>query len=304
MTTVHPPKNDATDTAAAADPVIDIAAPQAGLPELGPDSILWNRFGDWRSAFVALSAGVLQIAHRDISRSLVQQSNVFDNEVARLVRSAFPIIRAVYEGPEVGSMIRDFHKDIKGTHPDGSRYHSLNPEVYYWAHATFVAMPYLLAGNFMPDMTRAEKAQLFQECRTWYSFYGVAEPDDAPKTYDEYVDYMDAMIDKLGPSETIDRSRIINGLTLDTPDPSVPKWAWKPIAPYVSKLLLWVAIGMIPDKLRDKLGWEWTKSDARRLKALSTGTRLVFSVLPRKARMVPIASRAFEKAEAEGGFHY
>lgn len=304
MTTVHPPKHDATDAAAAADPVTDIAAPQAGLPELGPDSILWNRFGDWRSAFVALSAGVLQIAHRDISRSLVQQSNVFDNEVARLVRSAFPIIRAVYEGPEVGSMIRDFHKDIKGTHPDGSRYHSLNPEVYYWAHATFAAMPYLLAGNFMPDMTRAEKEQLFQECRTWYSFYGVAEPDDAPKTYDEYVDYMDAMIDKLGPSETIDRSRIINGLTLDTPDPSVPKWAWKPVAPYVSKLLLWVAIGMIPDKLREKLGWEWTKSDARRLNALSTGTRLVFSVLPRKVRMVPIASRAFEKAEAEGGFHY
>ena len=73
------------------------AVDASGLPELGPDSILWQRFGDWRSLFVALSAGVLQIAQRDISRSLVQQSNVFDNEVARLVRSAFPIIRTVYE---------------------------------------------------------------------------------------------------------------------------------------------------------------------------------------------------------------
>ena len=123
------------------------------LPELGPDSILWQRFGDWRSAFVALSAGLLQIAQRDISRSLVQHSNVFDNEVARLVRSAFPIIRTIYEGPEVGVMIRDFHKDIKGTHPDGSRYHPLNPDVYYWAHATFAAMPYQLAGNFMDPLT-------------------------------------------------------------------------------------------------------------------------------------------------------
>ena len=71
------------------------------LPELGPDSILWQRFGDWRSAFVALSAGLLQIAQRDISRSLVQHSNVFDNEVARLVRSAFPIIRTclLYTSP-------------------------------------------------------------------------------------------------------------------------------------------------------------------------------------------------------------
>lgn len=269
------------------------------LPELGPDSILWQRFGDWRSLFVALSAGVLQIAQRDISRSLVQQSNVFDNEVARLVRSAFPIIRTVYEGPEVGAMIRDFHKDIKGTHPDGARYHSLNPEVYYWAHATFTAMPYLLAGNFMPDMTRTEREQLFQESRTWYSYYGVAEPEGAPKSYDEYVAYMDAMYDKLGPSETIDRSRIMNGLTLDPPDPSVPRWAWKPIAPYASKLLLWVSIGLLPEKVRNSLGLEWTKSDQRKLDIFARATRAVFSVLPRKARMVAIASRAFEKAEAK-----
>lgn len=279
--------------------VTDAAADADGLPELGPDSILWQRFGDWRSLFVALSAGVLQIAQRDISRSLVQQSNVFDNEVARLVRSAFPIIRTVYEGPEVGAMIRDFHKDIKGTHPDGSRYHSLNPEVYYWAHATFVAMPYLLAGNFMPDMTHAEREQLFQESRTWYSYYGVAEPEGAPKSYDEYVAYMDAMYDKLGPSETIDRSRIMNGLTLDPPDPSVPRWAWKPIAPYASKLLLWVSIGLLPEKVRNSLGLEWTKADQRKLNIFSRATRGVFSVLPRKARMVAIASRAFEKAEAK-----
>lgn len=279
--------------------VTDAAVDTDGLPELGPDSILWQRFGDWRSLFVALSAGVLQIAQRDISRSLVQQSNVFDNEVARLVRSAFPIIRTVYEGPEVGAMIRDFHKDIKGTHPDGSRYHSLNPEVYYWAHATFVAMPYLLAGNFMPDMTHAEREQLFQESRTWYSYYGVAEPEGAPKSYDEYVAYMDAMYDKLGPSETIDRSRIMNGLTLDPPDPSVPRWAWKPIAPYASKLLLWVSIGLLPEKVRNSLGLEWTKADQRKLNIFSRATRGVFSVLPRKARMVAIASRAFEKAEAK-----
>lgn len=296
MTTLKPSGSTAPAPAATAASEIDTA----NLPELGPDSILWQRFGDWRSMFVALSAGVLQIAQRDISRSLVQQSNVFDNEVARLVRSAFPIIRTVYEGPEVGAMIRDFHKDIKGTHPDGTRYHSLNPEVYYWAHATFTAMPYYLAGNFMPELSRAEREQLFQESRTWYSYYGVAEPENAPKTYDEYVKYMDAMYDKLGPSETIDRSRIMNGLTLDPPDPSVPRWAWKPVAPFASKLLLWVSIGLLPAKVRDNLGLEWTRSDQRKLNIFARATRRVFSMLPRKARMVPMASRAIEKAEAQG----
>lgn len=296
MTTLKPSGSTAPAPATTAESEIDTA----NLPELGPDSILWQRFGDWRSMFVALSAGVLQIAQRDISRSLVQQSNVFDNEVARLVRSAFPIIRTVYEGPEVGAMIRDFHKDIKGTHPDGTRYHSLNPEVYYWAHATFTAMPYYLAGNFMPELSRAEREQLFQESRTWYSYYGVAEPENAPKTYAEYVKYMDAMYDKLGPSETIDRSRIMNGLTLDPPDPSVPRWAWKPVAPFASKLLLWVSIGLLPAKVRDNLGLEWTRSDQRKLNIFARATRRVFSMLPRKARMVPMASRAIEKAEAQG----
>ena len=296
MTTLKPSGSTAPAPATTAASEIDTT----NLPELGPDSILWQRFGDWRSMFVALSAGVLQIAQRDISRSLVQQSNVFDNEVARLVRSAFPIIRTVYEGPEVGAMIRDFHKDIKGTHPDGTRYHSLNPEVYYWAHATFTAMPYYLAGNFMPELSRAEREQLFQESRTWYSYYGVAEPENAPKTYDEYVKYMDAMYDNLGPSETIDRSRIMNGLALDPPDPSVPRWAWKPVAPYASKLLLWVSIGLLPAKVRDNLGLEWTSSDQRKLNIFARATRGVFSVLPRKARMVPMASRAIEKAEAQG----
>ena len=270
------------------------------LPPLGPDSILWDRFGDWRSLFVALSAGLLQIAQKDISRSLVQQSNVFDNEVARLVRSAFPIIRTVYEGPEVGAMIRDFHKNVKGTHPDGSRYHSLNPEVYYWAHATFTVMPLLLEGKLSPAMTAKEKEQYFQESRTWYTFYGVAEPEGAPTTYNEYVEYMDRMYDTLGPSETIDRSRIVNGLTLDPPTPDVPRWLWKPIAPFAGKLLLWAAIGLLPTKVRDVVGLEWTDKDERRLNLFARGTRTLFAVLPRKARMVPIATRAFDRVEATG----
>lgn len=298
MTTVDPHPQADTSVEGAAARRDDATHDQ--LPPLGPDSILWDRFGDWRSLFVALSAGLLQIAQKDISRSLVQQSNVFDNEVARLVRSAFPIIRTVYEGPEVGAMIRDFHKNVKGTHPDGSRYHSLNPEVYYWAHATFSVMPLLLEGKMSPKMSRKEKEQYFQECRTWYTFYGVAEPDDAPTTYAEFVDYMDRMYETLGPSETIDRSRIVNGLTLDPPTPDVPRWLWKPIAPVAGKLLLWAAIGLLPEKVRDIVGLEWTAKDQRRLDIFSRGVRTVFSVLPRQARMVPIATRAYDKAEKTG----
>ncbi|AGP31331.1 oxygenase MpaB family protein [Corynebacterium terpenotabidum] len=288
MTTTTP------DTSSSSTPTAAPVPP----PALGADSILWQRFGDWRSLFGALYAGILQVSEKDISAALVQHSNVFDNEVARLVRSAFPIIHAVYEGENIGAMIRDYHRDIKGTHSDGTRYHSLNPAPFYWAHATFVAMPYVLAGTFMPAMTTAEKEQLFQESRTWYSYYGIAEPEGAPTTYSEYVEYMEKKIGSgLQRTETVDRSRILRQLTLDSPDPSVPDWLWRPIAPYAAKLLVWCAVGLLPQNLRDQFGWSWTKSDQRRFRIFSRTVRGLFTVLPRPVRMVPIAYRAIRRDE-------
>ncbi len=274
----------------------DLALQDTDLPQLGPDTVLWRRFGDWRSTFAALYAGLLQITHEDVSTALVQHSNVFDNEVARLLRSAFPIIRTVYEGEEVGAMIRDYHRDIKGHRNDGSRYHSLDPAVYYWAHATFAAMPYALAGNFMPPMTDEEKERLFQESRAWYRLYGVSEPEGAPRTYAEYEEYFDRVVEEqLDRQETVDRSRIVRALTLDSPLPWLPEWAWRPIAPGMRALLFWVAVGLLPETLRRKLGWSWTRSDAIRFTLFSRVVRGIFTVLPRRVRMVPIAERAFRR---------
>lgn len=296
MTTVHNGSNDTNRDYT--DDFSDEGVFATGLPELGPDSILWQRFGDWRSLFVALYAGTLQTAEKNISRALVQHSNFFDNEVARLVRSAFPIIRTVYEGEEVGHMIRDYHHGIKGELEDGTRYHSLNPEVYYWAHATFAAMPFALEGNFMPAMSDAEKEQLFQETRTWYSYYGVAEPKDAPKTYPEFVEYMNGYFDReIGQTDVIKRSRIVRRLDIDPPISGIPTWLWRPISPYIVSLLIWVTIGVMPPIVREKIGWTWSKSDQVRFTVFSRAVRGIFSVLPRKVRMVGIAEQAFKRAE-------
>ncbi len=197
-------------------------------------------------------------------------------------------------------MIRDFHRNIKGTHEDGTRYHSMNPEAFYWAHATFLLMPYVLAGKFSPALSDAEKEQLFQESRTWYSYYGVAEPKNAPTNYPEFEAYVeDFFQNNLHQTETFERSRIVRVLDMDPPLPWIPKWLWKPVSPYAARLLVWVTTGLLPQNLRDEFGWSWTQSDERRFKAFYRTVRAIFSVLPRKVRMVPIAERAFKRAEAQ-----
>lgn len=61
---------------------------------------------------------------------------------------------------------------------------------------------------------------------------------------------------------------------------------------------MWAATGLLPDQVRKALDWKWTKSDAVRFTLFSRTLRGIFSILPRKVRMVPIAERAFKKAEA------
>ena len=58
--------------------------------------------------------------------------------------------------------------------PDGGRYHALDPDVFYWAHATFWYGNIRCAEVFGPSITEAEKRQLFEESRAWYAMYGVS----------------------------------------------------------------------------------------------------------------------------------
>ena len=43
----------------------------------------------------------------------------------------------LFVADNAGLKVRDFHVNIKGDMPDGSRYHALDPDIYWWAHATF-----------------------------------------------------------------------------------------------------------------------------------------------------------------------
>ena len=70
----------------------------------------------------------------------MDHSVFFSDTAARLKRSLPPIFMTVYGANDdhPGRRVRDFHHEIKGQMPDGQRYHALDPETYYWAHATFV----------------------------------------------------------------------------------------------------------------------------------------------------------------------
>src|SRR5882724_10479882 len=96
-----------------------------GLAEpasLGPDSLTWRRFGDLRISLLMTWAGTLQAMHPVISTALLEHSDVFENPVARLLRSGGPIVDVVYAGPSAGARVRGYHRGIEGVDERGERY--------------------------------------------------------------------------------------------------------------------------------------------------------------------------------------
>lgn len=101
-----------------------------------------------------------------LGQGVLDHSVFFADTSARIKRSLPPIFRTVYgtDDANTGTQVRDFHREIKGDMPDGNRYHALDPETYYWAHATFVEQVLYFAdtasnGSLMPRRNRSTWVQ-------------------------------------------------------------------------------------------------------------------------------------------------
>ena len=104
---------------------------------------MWEHFG--RLPVYRLSNGLreamLQNMHPGLAAGVEHHSVFFEDPLARGRRSIGPIMSVVYGGPtshEWGKLVRSFHGSIKGVDKYGRRYSALNPETFFWAHATFV----------------------------------------------------------------------------------------------------------------------------------------------------------------------
>lgn len=161
-----------------------------GAP-VGPGSLLWETAGDPRSLIPGTGAGIMQLMLPGLGAGVTDHSNFFDDPYDRIFRSIPFIWGSIFaaddeEGAARGRQIRDFHPDIKGTDHHGRRYHALDPDVYWWAHATFTWEFFRARELYFPrPLSRARRDQLYAETVTWYRRYGVSERP-VPPTYDAF----------------------------------------------------------------------------------------------------------------------
>jgi uncharacterized protein (DUF2236 family) len=208
---------------------------------------------------------VLQNMLAELGQGVRDHSVFFDDTAARVKRSLPPIFMTVYgsDDDHPGRQVRDFHHQIKGDMPDGKRYHALEPETYYWAHATFVEQVLYFADTFVKRLTEDEKQQIYLESKTWYRRYGVSERS-MPAQYADFQRYWDHMLDRVVIAHPTAKYGV-GYVTKGFPCPNgVPPLMWRAVAVVFNPLAAFLTTGGLPPQARRLLNLPWSPRQERR----------------------------------------
>lgn len=266
---------------------------------LGPNSLTWKYFGDWRGLLQGPWAGSMQNMHPQLGAAVEEHSTFFRERWPRLLRSLYPIGGVVFDGdraPTTGAEVRDYHVTIKGVDAQGRRYHALNPDVFYWAHATFFVGTLIVAERFCGGITDAERRQLFDEHVQWYRMYGMSMRP-VPATWEDFQAYWDRMCREV--LEDNYATRAVLDLT-DLPKPPfapwIPDWLWRLQRRALAPFFVWLTVGLYEPPVRTLLGYEWSARDEWLHRRFGGLVRVVFALVPRRRRMHPRARTGWDRA--------
>jgi uncharacterized protein (DUF2236 family) len=267
---------------------------------LGSDSLTWRYFGDLRTGMMGVWIGAIQNMYPELGAGVEQHSSLLREPLQRVARSVYPILGVVYDGEraqQTGAQIKDFHHSIKGVDAAGRRYHALNPETFYWAHATFFMMVIKVAEYFCGGLTETEKHRLFDEHVQWYRMYGMSMRP-VPQSWEAFCEYWDHKC-----REELE----INQATRDVLYMRIPKPRYvlmpTPLWDQLFKPLVsgqrWIAAGLFDPAIREKAGMHWTPGDEALLRLFGKAVELTFLLVPDEIRLHPRALAGYRREQGQ-----
>ncbi|MFG3259232.1 oxygenase MpaB family protein [Streptomyces sp. NPDC048172] len=265
---------------------------------LGPETLTWKYFGDWRGVLLAPWAGAMQNMHPQLGAGVAEHSRFFEERWQRLLRSLYPIGGVVYDGPravETAHQVRGYHEGIKGVDARGRPYHALNPDVFYWAHATFFMLTVLVADRLGPGLTEDEKRRLFDEHVRWWRLYGMSMRP-VPESWEDFQAYWDRMAEEV--LEDNKPTRDVLDIRLIAKPPALrllPDPLWHALRGPQARLTVWFTVGLFPPAVRRRLGHVWTVRDERRLRRLGRAVHWGWKLVPPSRRYHPRARAGWER---------
>lgn len=252
---------------------------------LRPGSTAWRYFGSVRNVLLGPQILLLQVAHPVVGAGVLDHSRYQDEPWRRLLRTARSLTTVAYgDMPSAVAEVarlRAMHRTIKGVDAQGRRYHALNPEAYAWVHATLVRGAVEAQSLFGQGIPVSELPEYYEDMRGVGVLLGLRE-QDLPADLDAFDTYYDAVV-----RDRLETNQAVLDVLSSIRNPArpgvwyVPAVLWRPVARFVGDRAYLVAVGTLPEVLRDRFGLTWSDQQERRLRRFARRVRWELSlVLP------------------------
>lgn len=263
---------------------------------LGPESLHWRFAGDNRVMLLQVKAAVLQLMHPGLGAGVQFHSRFYGQSFEGITASVPAIQGMTYDWPDLGrtaAAIKSRHGAIRGVDDVGRRYSALAPETYFWGHATMFDMMAEAIDLFVQPLGRDDKDRLYLESLATYELYGVSTRD-VPKNWTAFREYFDHVCtDRL--EMTPAAAALLKAQNSPpTEVPGIPAPVYRLVRKSLGTTMWWLGLGRLHPAVRDRIGFEWTRRDDARLRALSGVVRSTWPLLPERARY----SREYREARS------
>lgn len=274
-----------------------VTDPETPPSPLGPDSVAWRVGGDRRAILAGGAALLLQVAHPVVGAGVKDHSNFREEPWKRLddtLQSLFSLIFAGDRALDEAARLRELHKTIKGVDRHGERYHALNPEAYWWVHATLFETMLRYKDMLGEEISTADQDRMYAEWRQLGRILGLRDRH-MPDTLGGFHDYFaDVVENRLEHNDSV--HDVLAALRLrDVPKPPVwfvPGVAWTAAKPLNREVLRLATAGLLPPRMREITGLKWTPADEKRFRLLGKLIGVVGNRAPARLRLYKIAYEA------------
>ena len=261
---------------------------------LDQHSVTWRLAGDARLLPFLGTAFLLQAAHPTIAAGVADHSNFKVDPFGRFQQSWGRVLEVVYaaDGDRVGAEVRGYHKQIKGTKPDGTSYHAYEPEAYFWVLASGYEALVVAAQRFMRPLAPGERRRFYDEMREVGRRFGLRDRD-MPTTLAEFDDWYGwVLAERIEDSDTV--RDVLATIRRPNPPGGVPELAWRLPRPIVSRFGWLTTIGALPAPVRGRLGIPWGRADEAQLAVIARAFKAL-NRAPASWFYLPPAREAFAR---------
>lgn len=268
----------------------------------GPDSVTWRYAGLWSLLAMSFFRSIfLQVAYPPVSAGVSEHSDYRSDVWKRLEHTILSYQRYIYGGPQEtlaeARELRRLHGAFRGVDQEGRRYHALQPDAYFWIHATLFDSIVTYQTLIEQPLSTAEQERFYAEWRSLGIALGL-RGDDMPADLAAFRRYFQEMVEQ-NLEDTRTCRELLGPALPEAPSPFsfVPELLWRQVWPPVARFYTRLSVPLLPTALTERLGLTPALGELRASRLVAQSLHLVSTLLPERLRYLPLASAAIARGK-------